>query len=150
MEILRKMDGKNRNTKAYNLVVASRIENVEKVEALTDRVTRSLKFDEKARDSIAIAVTEAVNNAIIHGNRLDPRKSVYVDIFSIKDGIKIVVRDEGSGFNPEKVPNPLAPENLLKESGRGIFILKSLMDEVEYDFSQGGTQVTMIKYKKGK
>ncbi len=144
------MKTNNSKQREYNLVVASRIESVEKVEELTDKITKSMKFSEKARDSIAIAVTEAVNNAIIHGNKLDPNKSVYVDIVASEEGIKITVRDEGDGFNPDEVPNPLAPENLLKESGRGIFILKSLMDEVEYNFSKGGTEVTMVKYKQGK
>ncbi len=144
------MKAKNSKSREYNLVVASRVESVEKVEELTDKITKSLKFNDRARDSIAIAVTEAVNNAIIHGNKLDPNKSVYVDIIASDERIQITVRDEGDGFNPDEVPNPLAPENLLKESGRGIFILKSLMDEVTFDFSKGGTEVTMVKYKQGK
>lgn len=76
-----------------------------------------------------------------------PKKNVYIEMLSIENGVQIIVRDEGSGFDPDAVPNPLAPENLLKESGRGIFILKSLMDQVEFDFSHGGTQVTMVKFK---
>ncbi|MDQ7054563.1 MAG: ATP-binding protein [candidate division KSB1 bacterium] len=94
------MKPKNSKQREYNLVVASRIESVEKVEELTDKITKSMKFSEGARDSIAIAVTEAVNNAIIHGNKLDPNKSVYVDIVTSEEGIKIIVRDEGDGFNP--------------------------------------------------
>ena len=141
------MSKSNSPEKKYQLVISSEIENIEKVESFTEKISKLLNFSEDERDRIAIAVTEAVNNAIIHGNKLDPRKSVSIDISAVRGGIQIVVKDEGEGFDLDAVPNPLAPENLLKESGRGIFILKSLMDKVQYDFSRGGTQVTMIKFK---
>lgn len=130
------------------LILPSLVENVEKAEEVTELFSRRGSFPESERDSIAIAVTEAVNNAILHGNRQDPAKMVYFTVQLEKDAIRFIVKDEGRGFNPDDVPNPLDPENLLKESGRGIFILKSLMDEVTYDFSKGGTEITMVKYKK--
>lgn len=139
------MDFDTKPMKEYNLVVPSEAENVEKVEELTEKVLTHTKFKDEERDSIAIAVTEAVNNAIIHGNKRDPKKSVYVHIKVYEEAIEITVRDEGNGFNPDKVADPLAPENILKESGRGVFILKSLMDEVVFDFASGGTALTMRK-----
>ena len=141
------MTSNSKDAMEYRLVLASDVENVEKIEALTERITRAMDFPEDECDSIAIAVTEAVNNAIIHGNKQDPEKKVYLTIFVQEKTLKVVVRDEGTGFDPESLPDPLDPENLLKESGRGIFILKSLMDEVNYAFDEGGTQLTLIKHK---
>ncbi|MFQ5628471.1 MAG: ATP-binding protein, partial [bacterium] len=86
-------------------------------------------------------------NAIIHGNKQDQKKKVYLNIFIDNNTLKVVVQDEGKGFNPESLPDPLDPDNLLKESGRGIFILKSLMDDVSFDFSPKGTILTLIKHK---
>jgi len=133
--------------KEYKLVLASDVENVEKVEELTERITKAMRFSEDECDSIAIAVTEAVNNAIIHGNKQDPQKKVYLKILADKNTLRVVVQDEGRGFNPDNLPDPLDPDNLLKESGRGIFILKSLMDDVSFDFSPKGTILTLIKHK---
>ena len=134
--------------KEHKLKIASKRENVEQVEELTEKICKAISFSEDERDSIAIAVTEMVNNAIIHGNKLDPNKNVHISIMPLQGGIRITIRDEGDGFDPEDIPNPLAPENLLKESGRGLFIVKSLMDEVEYNFLSGGTEIRMTKYKK--
>ncbi len=124
---------------------ASIPETVEQVETITDEISRHLKFSEPDRDSIAIAITEAVNNAIYHGNKLDEKKKVHFAIHKTAHGLRFIVGDEGSGFKPDDVPNPLEPDNLLKENGRGIFILKSLMDEVSFDFSPRGTTITLVK-----
>ena len=141
------MTANREDEKMYKLVLSSEVENVEKVEELTERITKGMKFSEDERDSIAFAVTEAVNNAIIHGNKLDQSKRVHLSISVVNKTLTVIVKDEGTGFNPEKLPDPLDPENLLKESGRGIFILKSLMDDVIYDFSDKGTVLTLIKHK---
>jgi len=114
----------------YSLNLPSRQDQIERVEELTDRVSKEMNFSEAERDKIAIAVTEAVNNAILHGNKLDPAKNVFIHITS-----------------NDTLPDPLDPQNLLKESGRGIFILKSLMDEVTFDFSDSGTEIVMVKYR---
>ncbi len=131
----------------YSLDLPSRQDQVERVEKLADKISKEMKFPEPERDKIAIAVTEAVNNAILHGNKLDPSKKVSIQIRVNEKSITFIVRDQGSGFDPDSLPDPLDPQNLLKESGRGIFILKSLMDEVSFDFSDDGTQITMVKYK---
>lgn len=95
---------------------------------------------------LAIAITELVNNAIKHGNAKDVSKSVTVHL-CIKDGeARATISDQGSGFDPQAVADPIAPENLLKEIGRGIFIVRSLMDELKFQFPpEGGTRVTVVK-----
>jgi serine/threonine-protein kinase RsbW len=95
---------------------------------------------------LAIAITELVNNAIKHGNRKNHDKRVTVRLFMENGRARATISDEGEGFNPETVPSPIAKENLLKEIGRGIFIVRSLMDDVEFDFPpEGGTRVTITK-----
>jgi serine/threonine-protein kinase RsbW len=132
----------------FKISVESNLERLNDVEALADKVADLIHFTEEERDSLAIAVTEAVSNAIVHGNKQDQSKTVEVAFEIDRDRVRVLVRDQGEGFNPEEVRNPLDPENLLKESGRGIFILSALMDEVDFDFSGGGTLLTMIKRKK--
>jgi len=122
---------------------------IQEIELLAEQAATYAGLAEDERDSLAIAITEVGNNAIIHGNKRDPDKKVHLTIHASAAGVEVVVRDEGTGFSPENLSNPLDPENLLRESGRGVFIMRSLMDEVKFDFSQGGTQVTIIKRKKG-
>jgi len=97
-----------------------------------------------------VAVRESVINAIKHGNSGDERKHVYVEFTPIDgerpSGIQIRVRDEGPGFDPEALPDPLAPENMLKASGRGIFLIRSFMDELVLRRApEGGMEVVMVK-----
>jgi serine/threonine-protein kinase RsbW len=123
----------------------SRRNAVVKAERLAERVSRKLDFDENERMDIAIAITEAVNNAVEHGNRLVPDKIVTVRIEYSDKTLRIVVRDEGDGFLLDQVEDPLAPENLTKPDGRGLLILDSLMDIVEVKPSPRGTEVIMVK-----
>ncbi len=116
-----------------------------KAEKLAEKVSRKLDFDENEQMDIAIAVTEAVNNAVEHGNRLVPDKIVTVRIEYSDKILRIVVRDEGDGFLMDDVEDPLAPENLTKPDGRGLLILESLMDTVEVTPSPLGTEVVMVK-----
>ncbi len=106
-----------------------------------------MHFSDEQKDGLAIAITEIVNNAITHGNRNDLRRKVIIDYELTSDAMIITIQDEGRGFAPEKVADPLAPENLLKESGRGIFIVRTLMDSVNYEFNESGTLVRMVKQK---
>jgi len=95
---------------------------------------------------LAIAITELVNNAIKHGNKKDPSKKVTVQLRLADSQAVATISDEGPGFNPENVPDPVAEENLMKEIGRGIFIVRSLMDSIEFAFpKEGGTQVKITK-----
>jgi serine/threonine-protein kinase RsbW len=134
--------------KTYQLVLASKPEAVEEIEKLAAQAANLAGFSQEEQDSLAIAVTEIANNAVIHGNKRDVRKKVFVNIDVVDAEVRLTIRDEGIGFNPDTISNPLDPENLLRESGRGVFIVRSLMDDVVYDFSKGGTQVTLIKKRK--
>ena len=112
----------------------SKQENIVVVENLIDDICSKYKVNEDYYGNILIAVTEAVNNAINHGNKQDPEKEVNVD-FSLKDGktLSFKVKDQGAGFDFENIPDPTDPENLEKINGRGVFLMKNLADEVEFD-----------------
>jgi len=96
---------------------------------------------------IAISVTELVTNGIVHANKLIPEKTVKVVISKKNSAVEIAITDQGDGFDPDAIDNPIEDENLLKEVGRGVFIVKSLMDRVVFDSKPGkGTTVTMTKH----
>lgn len=141
------MGGKKGKTH-LEITIPSNLEQIESVEKLAERAADAMKFSEEEKDSLAIAVTEAVNNAIIHGNKQDKDKKVVINFYLEEKKLIVTIKDEGKGFNPANVSDPLAPENLLKESGRGIFILSTLMDEVKFDFRKDGTIIEMTKEKK--
>ncbi len=96
-----------------------------------------------------MAVREATVNAVLHGNRYDPAKRVTVSFESTAEALTIAVRDEGPGLDPATLPDPLAPENLLKQSGRGIFLIRTFMDEIHFRNLSPGTEITMIKFVRG-
>jgi serine/threonine-protein kinase RsbW len=137
-----------KNQNCYQMVIESDLSNVQKVEKITEKIAKYMKFSEEEQDSLAISVTEIVGNAIVHGNKKDKNKKVTVD-FDYKDNtITVSIQDEGDGFNEKTIANPLEPENLLKESGRGIFIVRALMDEVDFIRSKKGTTVRLVKKTK--
>ena len=113
--------------------------------AVAEFVGRSGISDDAAF-GIDMAVREAVTNAVLHGNRQDEDKTVDITLKSSPDAVEISVHDQGPGFNPEEVPDPTADENILKASGRGIFFMRSFMDEVNWLIRpEGGTTVRMVK-----
>jgi len=136
-----------KKTADLQLVIPSTLEKLADVELYVEKVAKEMGFNEDDKDSLAIAVSEAVTNAIIHGNKQDRRKKVFIRFRLSADRITVYVKDEGEGFDPNRLENPLDPENILRETGRGIFILKSIMDEVSFDFSKGGTEVKIVKFK---
>jgi len=126
--------------------IGSALEYLDLVQTLSDCVTEFMGFDEDTAHWIGMSVRESVTNAIQHGNKLDPGKKVDIRFEVAPDHLEITVKDEGNGFQVDKLPNPLDPENLLKPSGRGIFYIRSFMDEVEFiAHSQGGMEVHMVK-----
>jgi serine/threonine-protein kinase RsbW len=131
--------------KVEKISIPSDPDKIQLVERKTERFATRIGLSEDDIDSLGIAVTEVVSNAIKHGNRGDISKKVHIE-FTVEDRcVKVVIRDEGKGFDPDDIANPLDPENLYKDSGRGIFIVKELMDDVGYRFNKKGTEIILIK-----
>jgi len=132
----------------FHLSIGSRFENIELVQVVLKDALERMGMGEDTLHWVDVAVREAVANAIKHGNELDPAKQVQVDLaLEGEDVVVIKVLDQGVGFDPSHLHDPLAPENLLKPSGRGIFYMKSFMDEIHYGPGPdgGGTLVTLRK-----
>lgn len=123
--------------------ISSQLEELHCADHLTEEVAKMLSLSNDKKNNLAIAVTEAVGNAIVHGNKEDPDKKVYIEFRLRKSDIQVIVKDEGDGFDPDEIEDPLLPKNLLKERGRGIFILSELMDKVHYQFTKNGTVLKM-------
>jgi serine/threonine-protein kinase RsbW len=135
-----------RDSRVVSLDIASRIDMIEMVQTVVHQVSEIVGFDEDALHYLSVAVRESLVNAIRHGNRLDATKRVGIEFTLLPGALSVEVRDQGPGFDPTSVPNPVAPENLLKADGRGIFFMRSFMDEVSYAFPRGGgTVVRMLK-----
>ncbi len=128
------------------LTIESKYEFVELVGSVTKNVTEMLEFDDEASNWIDLAIRESVINAIKHGNRMEAEKPVDIRFTLDRSTLTVYVRDRGVGFDPLIIPDPLDPENLLNPSGRGIFYMKTLMDEVDFSHHpEGGTVVRMVK-----
>jgi serine/threonine-protein kinase RsbW len=135
-----------RVTNEIEVIISSALDNLDLIQTLTDCITGSMLFDEDVAHWIGMSVRESVTNAIQHGNKLDLSKTVDIRFEVMPDKLSISVRDQGNGFKAEEIPNPLDTDNLLKPSGRGIFYIRTFMDEVEFrPLSQGGMEVYMVK-----
>ena len=138
------------NGNSVRLDFRSAFDMLDFVQVVSDHLGRIAGLDEESVHWVGVAVRESVINAIKHGNCNDERKRVYVEFTPLPQGssrgIAISVRDEGCGFDPGRLPDPLAAENLLKPSGRGIFLIRSFMDEMELRKQPGGgMEMTMVK-----
>ncbi len=132
------------------LQFGSRFEMLDLVQIVVDHIGRIVEMDEDAIVWMEVAVRESVINAIKHGNRHDVSKHVFVEFKLLPaerpTELVIRIRDQGEGFDASELPDPLAPENLLKSSGRGIFFMRNFMDEVDINRAPvGGTEVRMLK-----
>jgi serine/threonine-protein kinase RsbW len=114
------------------------------IESFIDNAKERFDLDDDIYGNIMIAVTEAVNNAIKHGNDNDRSKNVFLSLFLDNSMLRFVIKDEGVGFNYQNLPDPTAPENIEKLGGRGIFLMKHLSDEV--DFRENGSIVVLSFY----
>jgi serine/threonine-protein kinase RsbW len=134
--------------KSFHLAIGSRFQNIELVQLVLKDSLDQLGLDDDNRHWIEVAVREAVANAIKHGNLEDPAKQVHVDLtLEGNEGDLLVIRvqDEGKGFDPADLEDPRAPENLLKPNGRGIFYMKSFMDDIQYGLRPGGGTVVTLR-----
>ncbi|MDB4676502.1 ATP-binding protein [Flavobacteriales bacterium] len=116
-----------------HLQIASRMEGITEVEGLINTLSEELRVDETHYGEILIAMTEAVNNAIVHGNKLDINKMVDVEVSVDGTVLQFKISDEGPGFDYDNIPDPTAPENIEKPNGRGVFLMRQLADSCEFE-----------------
>ena len=121
--------------------IGSNIANLRKIEEFVESVSPMFTIGKETYGEVLVAVMEAVNNAINHGNKRDENKMVDVCFEKESDTLIITVTDEGTGFNPELIPDPTKPENIEKISGRGVFLMRRLSDGIE--FNEAGNSVKM-------
>ncbi len=128
------------------VVLESDLKNVEVAEEVTRRVSNTAGFDEDDQHKIDMAVHESVINAIWHGNKNDPSKHIWLRFEIFNDRLEIRVRDQGNGYDPSNLPDPLSQDNLLNVSGRGIFLIRTFMDDFRVESRAGqGTEVVLVK-----
>jgi len=127
----------------YYIEVESDPNNLITIEEFVNYFAKDLGLDDAKLATLLLAVTEATTNAIIHANKCDKNKLVKVDV-EVKDSKLIIkVIDEGKGFDPSQVPDPTRPENILKDSGRGMYLMKMYMDDLKYNITDGGTETIL-------
>jgi serine/threonine-protein kinase RsbW len=115
--------------------------NIKLVERFLLDLHDSVGLEESVLDRVMISITEIVNNGILHGNQCNPAKLVHITCYCYTDSLEFVIRDEGDGFIPDELPDPLDENNLLKEGGRGVLIVRSMMDEVTFRKIDTGMEV---------
>jgi serine/threonine-protein kinase RsbW len=128
------------------LVLNSTMESVARVEAAAETLAAAAGLNEDERFHVAMAVREAAINAVLHGNEYDPAKLIRVSLENTGEALVFTIADQGKGLDSERLPDPLAPENLLRGTGRGIFLIRSYMDEVHFRQLHPGTELTLVKH----
>ena len=126
-------------------VLDSTLESVDQAEHLTLELARESGFGEEDLDRIGMSVRECMVNAVVHGNRYNAKKKVRLSLSCTPRRLTIRVADQGAGFDPVDVPDPVAGDNLLRQSGRGVFLMKTFMDEFAVRRLESGTEVTLAK-----
>lgn len=124
------------------LELDSQMDSLSKVEKLIDSQSQMLNIDDEVYGKYMLSVVECVNNAIVHGNKLDRTKKVTIHYHITNQCIEVTIQDQGAGFDPDTLPDPTAEENIEKECGRGIFLMRNLSDDLK--FEDNGRRVTMI------
>ena len=129
--------------KVYSKVIESDPELLPEVEEFFLSIAEELKLNETQQNNLTLSASEAVSNSIVHGNKLDRSKKVEITVTINDTKIEIKFKDEGKGFDPKAVPDPTAPENILKDSGRGLHIMRSFLDDLRYNFTPSGTEAIL-------
>jgi serine/threonine-protein kinase RsbW len=133
------------NMEKIQTLLDSTLESVDKAEALVMREAGKLGFDEDDTHGIGMAVRECMVNAVVHGNRYNKKKHVHLEVVTDKE-IAVTIGDEGEGFDMSMLPDPTAPENLLRQSGRGLLLIQAFMDDFDmHPRPGGGTEVRLVK-----
>jgi len=137
----------NSNLDQDILVILSDLNELPKVEKFSQNVAKKASLNDDKSDNVAIVLTELVNNAILHGNKNQLEKKVTLKATYYHDRVVLSVKDEGNGFDPSTLRDPTDPENLWKDNGRGIFLVKHLLDNVEFRPSPTGMEIIVTAYK---
>lgn len=132
--------------KKLEFALSSTMDSVAEIEAAAEKLAADAGMDEDTRFGFTMAVREAAVNAVLHGNEYDPGKKVTVSFENTGKSLVISIADQGPGLDPDTIPDPLAPENLLRGTGRGIFLIRSFMDEVHFRQIHPGTEVRLVKH----
>jgi serine/threonine-protein kinase RsbW len=127
----------------YHLEINSDPNNLITVEEFVNYFCKDINLADDLLANVLLAVTEATTNAIIHANKCDDSKLVTVDAWVEDSKLIVKVKDEGQGFDPGNIPDPTEPENLLKDSGRGVYLMKVYMDNLEYNLTDSGTETIL-------
>jgi serine/threonine-protein kinase RsbW len=125
--------------------IGSRFENIDLVDVVAEAMFRHVGLEEESVERVGLAIREAVANGVKHGNCEDPAKRVTVSFVLSKEEVRIQIKDEGEGFDLDSLPDPLDPQNLFKPRGRGILLMNSFMDEVDYKFEPGGGTTVLLR-----
>ena len=140
-------DNQHRVTESLERWLDSTLESVDSAEEIAVGAAQRAGFDEDDLMKIGMAVRESMVNAVVHGNRYSDKKKVRFRVSHSPSELRVTIADEGEGFDFEHLPDPLAPENLMATSGRGIFLIRSFMDEFQMKrLDPGGTEVTLVKH----
>ncbi|MGE5350951.1 MAG: ATP-binding protein [Acidobacteriota bacterium] len=133
----------------YHLEINSDPNKLPLVEEFLEEISSGAKMDRTHLNNLLLAVNEAISNAMLHGNKASADKKVKLKVELEETSLTVYIKDEGKGFNPEEVPDPTSPENIFRDSGRGLYIMKSCMDEVKYNFTPEGTELVLsMKFSK--
>lgn len=127
----------------YHLEINSDPNKLPLVEEFLEEISAGAKIEKAQLNNLLLAVNEAISNAMIHGNKASLDKKVSVKVEIDESSLRVYIKDEGKGFNPEEIPDPTSPENIFRDSGRGLYIMKSCMDEVSYNFTAEGTELVL-------
>jgi serine/threonine-protein kinase RsbW len=134
------------NKERWSFRLDSTMDSVGVVEAAAEKMAADAGLDEDQVFHLTMAVREATVNAVLHGNEYDPGRKIEGSLENTGIDLVFVISDQGRGFDPDHLPDPLAPENILRGSGRGIFLIRSLMDEVHFRQLHPGTELTLVKH----
>lgn len=133
--------------RSVDILLESTLDSVDSAEAEVLKAAKESGFEEEDLHKIGMAVRESMVNAVVHGNRYNTRKKVHLQAYTCADRLVVIVRDEGDGFDMSALPDPLAEENLLRQSGRGLLLIQAFMDELDVHRAEPkGTEVKMVKY----
>lgn len=127
---------------ARRICLASKPEELDRLARFSEELAQAFLVDEDKKHQLMLVLSEAVTNAMVHGNGLDPQKEVCVTIHPENNALRIVIRDQGEGFNPDAVPDPLQEQNLLKTGGRGIWLIRRFTEHVQY--KDGGSTLEAV------